>query len=112
MPSPEFSQVDVIFCFFMGHDLWPRANCLSTLRGIRSVFPRAKRFLLCDTYRSDLLPSDETPIFTLGFELTHAAMGQYIPGLSEWMDLFQEAGWTCVDRRDVGIPFSAIFDLR
>jgi len=111
-PSSEFSLVEVLFCFFMGHDLWPRSSCLSTLRQIRAVLPRAKRFLLCDTYRSELLPSDETPIFTLGFETTHAVMGQYIPSVSEWMDLFAESEWTCVDRQEVGIPFSAIFDLR
>jgi len=39
-------------------------------------------------------------------------MGQYIPSVAEWMDLFDEAGWQCVARRDIGIPFSAIFDLR
>ena len=111
-PQPEYSEVEVFFCFFMGHDLWPRANCLQTLRDFRSVFPRAKRFLLCDTYRSDLPPSHDIPIFTAGFELTHAVMGQYIPSVSEWMELFAEAGWSCVDRRDDGSPFSCIFDLR
>ncbi len=108
----EFSDVEVLFCFFMGHDLWPREKCLASLRRFRAVFPRARRFLLCDTYRSELPPSPDTPIFTLGFELTHAVMGQYIPSVSEWIDVFAEAGWDCVERRDVGIPFSCIFDLR
>jgi hypothetical protein len=109
---PEFAEVEVLFCFFMGHDLWPRENCLKVLQHIRSVFPRVKRFLLSDTYRSDLPASRHVPIFTLGFEVTHAVMGQYIPSVAEWMDLFDEAGWTCVERRDIGIPFSSIFDLR
>lgn len=109
---PEFAEVEVLFCFFMGHDLWPRANCLQVLQKIRSVFPRLKRFLLSDTYRSDLPASRHVPIFTLGFEVSHAVMGQYIPSAAEWMDLFDEAGWTCVERRDLGIPFSTIFDLR
>ena len=111
-PRPEWEDVDVLFCFFLGHDFWPRARCLETLRTLRTVFPRAGRFLLCDTYRSDLPPSQDLPTFTLGFEFTHAVMGQYIPSVAEWMDLFVEAGWTCVDRCDVDIPFSSIFDLR
>jgi len=109
---PEFAEVEVLFCFFMGHDLWPRPNCLKVMQQIRSVFPRLKRFLLSDTYRSDLPASRHVPIFTLGFEVTHAVMGQYIPSVVEWMDLFVEAGWNCVERREIGIPFSAIFDLR
>jgi hypothetical protein len=52
------------------------------------------------------------PIFTLGFELTHAVMGQYIPLESEWLEVFDEAGWDCANAREVGIPFSKIFDLR
>ncbi|MCG3119022.1 MAG: Phenylpyruvate C(3)-methyltransferase [bacterium] len=110
--QPEFAEVEVLFCFFMAHDLWPRANCLKVLQQIRSVFPRLKRFLLSDTYRADLPASRHVPIFTLGFEVTHAVMGQYIPSVAEWMELFTEAGWNCVERREIGIPFSAIFDLR
>jgi len=71
-----------------------------------------KRFLLCDTYRSELSISHEIPVFTLGFEVTHAVMGQYIPSLSEWMELFAEAGWRCATRRFIDLPFSCIFDLR
>ena len=110
--QPMLSQVEVIFSFFMAHDLWPRENCLQTLRHIRTVFPRVKRFLLCDTYRSDLSPSHEIPIFTLGFEVTHAVMGQYVPSIWEWLDLFAEAGWLCSEQQPIGIPFSCIFDLR
>ncbi len=111
-PRPEFAEVDVLFCFFMAHDLWPRQNCLAALRRLRTAFPSVKRFLLSDTYRADLPPSRAVPIFTLGFEVSHAVMGQYIPSVAEWMDLFDEAGWRCTARRDIGIPFSAIFDLR
>jgi len=109
---PELAEVELLFCFFMGHDLWPRENCLDVLRRLRTVFPRVQRFLLSDTYRSDVPPSRYVPIFTLGFEVSHAVMGQYIPSVAEWMDLFEDAGWKCVARRDIGIPFSAIFDLR
>jgi hypothetical protein len=111
-PNPVFADVEVIFCFFMGHDLWPRATCLRTLQEIKAAFPRAQRFLFCDTHRSDLPASVNFPIFTLAFEFTHAVMGQYIPSRSEWLELFEESGWTCAGQRDVDIPFSTIFDLR
>jgi len=110
--QPEFEDVEVLFCFFMGHDLWPRPNCLKAFRSIRSAFPSLKRFLFCDTYRSDVAPPGDVPIFTLGFEFTHALMGQYIPSLDEWEDLFGEAGWSNAGRRDISIPYSSIFDLR
>ena len=74
---PEFSDVDVIFCFFCGHDLWPRKNCLQAMQNLRTAFPSVKRFLLCDTYRSDIVPSLEIPMFTLGFEFMHSVMGQF-----------------------------------
>ena len=108
----EFAEVDVLFSFFSGHDLWPWDNCLQVMQNLRVVFPNLKRFLLCDTYRSGIVPSSDLPIFTLGFELTHAVMGQYIPSLTEWMTLFTEAGWKCVKRQDLEAPFSTIFDLR
>jgi hypothetical protein len=110
--QPEFEDVEVLFCFFMGHDLWPRPNCLRAFTSIRQAFPNLKRFLFSDTYRSDLPIPGETPIFTLGFEFTHDLMGQYIPSVAEWEDLFVEAGWECKGKRDLSIPFSAIFDLR
>lgn len=111
-PRPEFAEVDLLFCFFIGHDMWPRARCKQTLQSLLSIFPRARRFLLCDTYRSDAAPSPSIPTFTLGFELTHSVMGQYIPSEAEWLALFEETGWRCVGKQEIGIPFSAIFDLR
>ena len=108
----EFAEVEVLFSFFNGHDLWPRHNCLNFLKNLHLVFPNVKRFLLCDTYRSNTIPSNNVPIFTLGFEFTHGIMGQYIPSLNDWLDLFVDSGWQCIEHRDIGIPFSTIFDLR
>lgn len=110
--QPEFAEVEVLFCFFMGHDLWPRPNCLKAFRSIRSSFPSLRRFLFSDTYRPEEPIVGEPPIFTLGFEFTHNLMGQYIPKCSEWEDLFVESGWNCAKRRDIGIAYSSIFDLR
>ncbi len=109
--QPEFAEVEVLFSFFMGHDLWPRPNCLKAFRSIKSAFPALKRFLFCDTYRSNRVPG-EVPIFTLGFEFTHSLMGQYIPSVGEWEALFGEAEWQCKARHDIAIPYSSIFDLR
>ncbi len=110
--QPDFNEVDVVFSFFNGHDVWPRNNCLKFLQNLHLAFPNVKRFLLCDTYRSDTIPSENVPIFTLGFEFTHGIMGQYIPSLTEWLELFVDSGWECVEHREIGIPFSTIFDLR
>ncbi|MGB5713179.1 MAG: class I SAM-dependent methyltransferase [Waterburya sp.] len=110
--QPDFDEVDVVFSFFNGHDVWPRNNCLKFLQNLHLAFPNVKRFLLCDTYRSDTIPSENVPIFTLGFEFTHGIMGQYIPSLTEWLELFVDSGWECVEHREIGIPFSTIFDLR
>jgi SAM-dependent methyltransferase len=109
---PKFESVTTIFSFFMGHDLWPRRRCLAVLENLRSCFPIARRMLICDTYRSDLEPSAVPPVFTLGFELLHAVMRQDIPSCAEWMSLFGESGWECVDLHPIGIPYSAIFDLK
>lgn len=111
-PQSEFLDVDTLFCFFSGHDLWPWENCLHIMRNFHTAFPNVKRFLLCDTYRSGIVPSSDIPTFTLGFELIHSFMGQYIPSITEWMALFSESGWKCVQRQDVEAPFSTIFDLR
>jgi phenylpyruvate C(3)-methyltransferase len=109
---PEFLEVDVMVSFFCGHDLWPQKNCLQALKNLRTVFSHAERFLLCDTYRTETLISPEIPIFTLGFEVTHSVMGQYIPSLREWMELFPQSDWKCVNCHHVEIPSSTIFDLR
>ena len=92
-PQSEFLDVDTLFCFFSGHDLWPWENCLHIMRNFHTAFPNIKRFLLCDTYRSGIVPSSDIPTFTLGFELIHSFMGQHIPSITEWMALFSESGW-------------------
>ena len=108
----SFEDVDVVFSFFMAHDLWPRDRCIEALNGVASAFPKTDRFLLCDTYRSDLPPTRDVPIFTLGFEVTHAVMGQRVPSRGEWLDLFEDTLWTLGGEHPIGIPFSCIFDLK
>jgi phenylpyruvate C(3)-methyltransferase len=107
-----FEEVDTLFSFFSGHDMWPKENCLRLMQNLRVCFPNLKRFLLCDTYRSNVVLSGNIPVFTLGFETVHAVAGQYVPSLIEWMDLFASSRWRCVQQYYVEAPFSTIFDLR
>lgn len=110
-PDAAFAPVTVLTSFFMGHDLWPKAHCLEVLQILRRCFPKVKRLLLCDTYLSECFATKDLPIFTLGFELLHAVMRQQIPTRSQWMDLFAESSWECVNIRPIGIPYSVIFEL-
>ena len=106
MRRPEFDRVDLLTCFMMGHDFWPRDNCVLTLRRIRESFPNVKRFVLGDTPRilldakdaSTGVTEDDVPIFSLGFEFGHAMMGVYIPTVDEWESVFSEGGWRIVQK--------------
>jgi phenylpyruvate C(3)-methyltransferase len=94
-PRPEFADVDTLTCVFMGHDFWPYDSCVATLRRLRTAFPAAQRFFLCDVVRTSELPGAETPIFTLGFEMVHALMGDYLPTYEQWHEAFAASGWEC-----------------
>lgn len=116
----EFTQVDLLTCFLMGHDFWPRANCVAVLQRLRKAFPNVSRFLLGDTTRILLdsahskhaVTEDSVPVFTLGFEFGHALMGAYLPTMEDWEDVFGEGGWRCKKRHLVPSPsLSVIFEL-
>jgi SAM-dependent methyltransferase len=109
---PEFREVDVVSCFMMGHDLWPRSACVASLRAIGEAFPAARDLIMCDTYRSDLLSTERHPIFTLGFEAAHAVMGQMLPSLEEWTDMFEETGWKMATLMEFELPpYTALMHL-
>lgn len=109
----EFDGADLLTCFLMGHDFWPRAECVESLRRLRDAFPDVETFILCDTYRSEEVPCNSLPVFTLAFEVGHALMGKYLPTLNEWMGVFEEGGWKCVSRRDIPVPaYTSIFVLQ
>ncbi len=95
-PRPEFAGTELLTCFMMGHDLWPRDEAIVSLRRLRELFPNVRRFLLGDTVRTVGIPDEEIPVFTLGFELGHTLMGQYLPTAEEWRGVFAEGGWRCV----------------
>jgi phenylpyruvate C(3)-methyltransferase len=110
--DPRFADVELITCFMMGHDFWPRDNCVAVLRRFRSLFPAARRVLLGDATRTAGIPDAELPVFTLGFELGHDLMGITIPTLADWESVFEEAGWTLVKTNRIDLTVGeVIFEL-
>jgi SAM-dependent methyltransferase len=109
---PEFADVDLITCFMMGHDLWPRESCVAALRRFRKVFPSARRFLLGDATRTAGIPDSDLPVFTLGFELGHDLMGVFLPTVEDWESVFDEAGWRLVRTNRIDMTVGeVIFEL-
>ncbi|MFE3096216.1 class I SAM-dependent methyltransferase [Streptomyces sp. NPDC059248] len=90
---PEFARVDLLTCFMMGHDFWPRPRCVATLRRLRELFPGTRRFLLGDATRTVGTADRDLPTFTLGFEVAHDLMGTFIPRADDWESVFAEGGW-------------------
>lgn len=110
-PRPEYEDIELLTCFMMGHDFWPRESCVATLRRLREVFPAARRLLIGDATRT-ALPDDELPIFTLGFELGHDLMGTFLPTIGDWESVFEEGGWTLVRTNRIEMTVGeVIFEL-
>ena len=116
----EYAQVDLLTCFMMGHDFWPRDNCVATLQRLRKAFPKVRRFLLGDATRilvdgsrsKHAFSDDNIPMFTLGFEFAHAMMGVYLPTMEEWEGVFVEGGWRCVGKYLIeSLTLSVVFEL-
>ncbi|MGC7102997.1 SAM-dependent methyltransferase [Amycolatopsis lurida] len=111
-PDPRFEAVEVLTCFMMGHDFWPREECVDSLRRLREAFPNVRRFLLGDTARTDGVADREKQVFTVGFETAHDLMGVYLPTLAEWEGVVEESGWRCLRVRRVDVPAdSFIYEL-
>lgn len=107
-PRPEFEDVDLLTCFMMGHDLWPRRRCVDALQRLRETFPRVRRLLLGDATRTLGLADQDMPIFTLPFELGHAMMGTYLPAVAEWESAFREGGWRVRNRYDIKVAVGEV----
>ncbi|WP_330461227.1 methyltransferase domain-containing protein [Streptomyces sp. NBC_00820] len=107
-PRPEYAGVDLLTSFMMGHDFWPRAEAVASLRRIREVFPDLKHFLLADATRTTAYPDSEMPIFSMAFEFAHAVMGDYLPTLDEWGPVFEEAGWRLVEQYPISVPAESV----
>lgn len=107
-----FPDVELVFSFFMGHDFWPMPRCRATLGRLRRAFPDVQRFLLADTYASAGGNLRSTPIFTLGFEFTHALMGKQVPTLAEWKVALSGSAWDLIAIHPLDIANSVVFDLQ
>ncbi|MEU0478855.1 class I SAM-dependent methyltransferase [Streptosporangium sp. NPDC006013] len=111
-PDPRLEKVEVLTCFMMGHDFWPRERCVASLRRLREAFPNVRRFLLGDTARTTGIPDRDKPVFTLAFETAHDLMGVYLPTLAEWEGVFEESGWKFLNARVVRVPAdSVVYEL-
>lgn len=111
-PDPRFDDVDLLTCFMMGHDFWPREQCVASLRRLREAFPNARRFLLGDTARTQGIADPDMPIFTLAFEAAHNLMGVYVPTRAEWEGVFDDGGWKVLNVHDVELPAASfIYEL-
>lgn len=109
---PEFSEVELITCFMMGHDFWPRESCVAALRRFRKVFPSAQRLLLGDATRTAEVPDTDLPVFRLGFEFGHDLMGVFLPTVADWESVFDEAGWKLVRTNWIGMTVGeVVFEL-
>jgi hypothetical protein len=116
----EFADVDLVTCFLMGHDFWPREHCIASLKRLREAFPKARRFLMGDATRALLntagsahaVKVSDVPTFTLGFEFGHAMMGVFLPTMEDWEGVFAEGGWRCRKSHLLDSPSrSVIFEL-
>lgn len=111
-PHSSFADVEVLTCFMMGHDFWPRDEAVTRLRTLRELFPAVRRFLLGDATRTVGYADRDIPLFNLGFESAHDLMGQYIPTLEEWRDVFAETGWRLIGEEKITSPAaSVVFEL-
>ncbi|ALG15183.1 class I SAM-dependent methyltransferase [Kibdelosporangium phytohabitans] len=109
---PEFAEVELLTCFMMGHDFWPRQRCVATLRRVAALFPSANTFLLGDATRSTGVADKDLPVFALGFELAHDLMGTFIPTIADWESVFAEGGWRLREQHRIGIAVGeVIFEL-
>jgi phenylpyruvate C(3)-methyltransferase len=109
---PEFAEIDLITCFMMGHDFWPRQRCVYTLQRLSALFPNAQAFLLGDATRTIGVRDQDLPVFTLGFELAHDMMGSYMPTLADWESVFESSPWRLRKKHSIGISVGeVIFEL-
>lgn len=108
----ELGQVDLVMCFMMLHDLFNTQPPASILLKLRRAFPRARSFVLADTFRMDPPTApDELPIFSVGFELLHSFMGVKIHEPGDYVQAFREAGMSLRQMRPLAVPNTYLFVL-
>ncbi|MGW5676586.1 class I SAM-dependent methyltransferase [Streptomyces sp. NPDC003860] len=107
-PRDGFADVELLTCFMMGHDFWPRDRCVRTLRRLRDLFPGTRRFLLGDATRTVGVADRDLPVFTLGFEVAHDLMGTFIPQAADWESVFTEGGWRLRRKHSIDVAVGEV----
>ncbi|NDK98377.1 class I SAM-dependent methyltransferase [Photorhabdus bodei] len=108
-----FETVDTVISFMMLHDLFSIKDPVDVLRTLQKTFPKAKRFLLADTFMSDENTiTKETPIFTYGFEFVHHFMNIRIYKKEEYIDFFSKAGFEIEKIQYLNVPNTYLFTLK
>ena len=103
----RFADVDTIISCLMGHDLWPRDQCVTTLASIKTVFSHARRLIVCETVRS-VGNIVESGVPSFGYEYLHGVMGQYITSADDWRSVFPEAGWDIHSESLTSLPANTV----
>jgi phenylpyruvate C(3)-methyltransferase len=112
LPDGAFPNVELVFSFFLAHDLLPRERFLEILAGLHRAFPSTRNLLLSDTYRSEQAADPDCPIFTFGFEYTHGLMRQQLPTFAQWCEIFElSEEWKLLATHELEIPHSTVFHL-
>ncbi len=109
---PEFAEVDLLTCFLMAHEFWPRDRCVDTLRRLRDLFPEVRRFLIGDATRAADSADQELPVFPLDFELSQDTTAAFLPTVTDWESVFEAGGWRLLRKYWINITFGeVIFEL-
>ncbi|MEO3756423.1 class I SAM-dependent methyltransferase [Streptomyces sp. B6B3] len=108
----EFAEVDLLTCFLMGHEFWPRDRCVDTLQRLRDQFPGTRRFLIGDATRAADSTDQELPLFSLDFELDQDSSAAFLPTVTDWESVFEPGGWRLLRKYWINITFGeVIFEL-
>jgi hypothetical protein len=89
-----FPEVDLVTSFFMLHNLFDsNEDHAAMVRSLCDAFPSARHFVFVD---SAALPWHEhdghAPLFSVEFELVHAAMGVVLRSKETYLRAFEETG--------------------
>jgi SAM-dependent methyltransferase len=107
------SKVDVVCSFMMLHDLFNAQPGSTVVRRLRTAFPNARAFVIADTCLPDEpRMAGQAPIFSLGFELIHAALGTSLFHTSDYERAFADGGLEVEQRIPFGVPNTWLYILR
>ena len=108
-----FRSLDSVMSFMMMHDLFSENNPVEVLKRLKETFPNAERFFIADTFLSEETKlSNETPIFSYGFEYIHHFMGVELFRKEQYISFFKEAGFSIMETVYLNVPNTYLFVLK